>query len=46
MILIAEQNKVFAYRNENNEEIVLGTEIYLGKNDDPNNYYQIEIVTE
>lgn len=44
-VLIAEENKVWAYRDENGEEIVLGSEIYLGKNDDGTRYYQIEVVS-
>ena len=41
-ILEAEAGKVFAYKNENGEEIVLGEELYLGKNDNGERYYQIE----
>lgn len=39
--LIAEQGKVWAYR-ENGEEIILGSVLYLGKNDNGERYYQVE----
>ena len=42
--LRASEGKVFAYKNENGEEIVLSEEIYLGKNDDGSRYYEIEKV--
>ena len=41
-ILEAEAGKVFAYKNEQDEEIVLGEVLYLGKNDDGTRYYQVE----
>ena len=44
-VLIADEGKVWAYRDANGEEIVLGVEIYLGKNDDGGRYYQIEVVS-
>ena len=39
--LIAEQGKVWAYK-ENGEEIILGSVLYLGKNDNGERYYQVE----
>ncbi len=39
--LIAPEGKIFAYRDENGEEVKLGTEIYLGKEDDGSRYYLI-----
>lgn len=44
--LIADENKVWAYRDEKGEEIVLGEVIYLGKNDNGERYYQIEKVVQ
>ena len=41
-ILEADQGKVFAYKDENGAEIVLGTVLCLGKNDDGSRYYQID----
>ena len=43
--LIAEQGKVWAY-TENGEEIILGTVLYLGKNDNGERYYQVEYFTD
>ena len=45
-ILTAEQGKVFAYRDELGNEIILGDTLYLGKNDDGKRYYQINTPTE
>lgn len=39
--LQAEEGKVFAYKDENGEEVVLGEVLYLGKNDDGSRYYQV-----
>lgn len=39
--LIAEQGKVWAYK-ENGEEIILGSVLYLGKNDNGYRYYEID----
>ena len=39
--LIAEQGKVWAYK-ENGEEIILGSVLYLGKNDNGERYYEID----
>lgn len=44
--LIADENKVWAYKDENGEEIVLGSVLYLGKNDDGSRYYQVEAVSD
>ena len=38
--LIAEQGKVWAYM-ENGQEIILGSVLYLGKNDNGERYYQV-----
>lgn len=40
--LTASEGKVFAYKNENGEEVILGEIIYLGKNDDGSRYYEID----
>lgn len=40
--LQAEASKVFAYKNEQGEEIILGEVLYLGKNDDGTRYYQVD----
>lgn len=39
--LIADENKVWAYK-ENGEEIILSDTLYLGKNDDGSRYYQVD----
>ena len=41
-VLKAKEGKVFAYKDENGEEVILGTEIYLGKEDDGLRYYEID----
>ena len=41
-IKTASEGKVFAYKDENNNEIVLGNELYLGINDDGSRYYEID----
>ena len=38
---IASKGKVFAYRDEKGEEIILGNILYLGINDDGSRYYEI-----
>lgn len=40
-ILKANPGKIFAYRDEQGYEIILGIEIYLGINDDGSRYYEI-----
>lgn len=40
-VITAEEGKVFAYK-EGEEEIVLGSVLYLGVNDDGSRYYQVE----
>ena len=40
-MLQAKPGKVWAYKN-NNEEIVLGSILYLGINDDGSRYYEID----
>lgn len=44
-VLRADEGKVWAYI-ENSKEIVLGEVIYLGKNDNGERYYQVEIQKE
>lgn len=39
---VANEGKVFAYKDSNGEEIVLGSILYLGKNDDGSRYYEID----
>ena len=39
---VASKGKVFAYKDESGEEIILGSILYLGKNDDGSRYYEIE----
>lgn len=46
MIKIATEGKVFAYKDENNNEVILGNELYLGKNDDGSRYYEIDAPVE
>ena len=41
-IKYASEGKVFAYKDDNNIEIVLGSILYLGKNDDGSRYYEID----
>lgn len=41
-VLTASEGKVFAYKDDKGEEIILGTEIYLGKEDDGARYYEID----
>lgn len=41
-IISATKGKVFAYKNEKGEEIVLGETLYLGLNDDGSRYYEID----
>ena len=41
-ILQASEGKVFAYKDEKGEEIVLGNILYLGINDDGKRYYEID----
>lgn len=43
---IASEGKVFAYKDENGEEIVLGSILYLGVNDDGSRYYEIDAPAE
>lgn len=41
-IKIASLGKTWAYKDENNIEIVIGNIIYLGKNDDGARYYEVD----
>lgn len=45
-VLTAKEGKVFAYKDDKGEEIILGTEIYLGKEDDGARYYEIDAPKE
>lgn len=45
-ILTANEGKVFAYKDEEGKEQVLGNVLYLGKEDRPERYYQIDKVEE
>ena len=38
----ASEGKVFAYKDENDNEIILGKELYLGINDDGSRYYEVD----
>ena len=42
----ASEGKVFAFKNENDEEIILGSILYLGINDDGERYYEIDAPVE
>ena len=44
--LKASEGKVFAYKDEQGNEIILGSILYLGVNDDGSRYYEIEIKEE
>lgn len=41
-IKTASSGKVWAYKDQNNEEIILGSVLYLGKNDDGSRYYEVD----
>ena len=41
-ILIASEGKIFAYKDDNGEEVKLGSVLYLGVNDDGSRYYEVE----
>lgn len=41
-ILNATPGKIFAYKDKNGTEILLGTVLYLGKNDNSVCYYEVE----
>lgn len=45
-VLIADEGKVWAYRDADGNEVILGVEIYLGKSDDGSRYYQVEVVSD
>lgn len=40
------ENKVFAFKDKDGKEIILGDVIYLGKNDDGSRYYEVDKVEE
>lgn len=42
-ILVANIGYVFAYKDDNGKEVILGNMLYLGKQDDGSRYYEIEI---
>ena len=41
-IITASEGKIFAYKDEQGQEIILGQTLYLGINDDGSRYYEIE----
>ena len=42
----ASEGKVFAYKDQNSKEIILGSTLYLGINDDGTRYYEVEEMKE
>lgn len=40
--MTASEGKVFAYKDEKGEEIILGQTLYLGVNDDGSRYYEVD----
>lgn len=38
----ASEGKVFAYKDKNGEEVILGSTLYLGINDDGSRYYEVD----
>ena len=40
--MTAQEGKIFAYKDEKGEEILLGSELYLGINDDGSRYYEVD----
>ncbi len=44
--LKANEGKVFAYKDENGNEVILGEELFLGVEDDGSRYYEIDKPTE
>lgn len=40
--MTASEGKVFAYKDEKGEEIILGQTLYLGINDDGSRYYEVD----
>lgn len=38
----ASEGKIFAYKDDNGEEIILGSTLYLGINDDGSRYYEVD----
>lgn len=45
-ILRASEGKIFAYKDNNGEEIKLGSVLYLGVNDDGSRYYEVEEIKD
>lgn len=41
-VLKATEGKVFAYKDKEGNEIVLGAVLYLGVNDDGSRYYEVD----
>lgn len=41
-IMTVQEGKTFAYKNEKDEEVILGSELYLGINDDGSRYYEVD----
>ena len=42
----ASEGKIFAYKDNNGEEIKLGSTLYLGVNDDGSRYYEVEEIKD
>lgn len=40
--LKANEGKVFAYKDEDGNEIILGEELFLGVDDDGSRYYEVD----
>jgi len=40
--MTASEGKIFAHKDENGEEILLGNILYLGVNDDGSRYYEVD----
>jgi len=41
-VMKASEGKVFAYKDEEGNEVILGAELYLGINDDGSRYYEVD----
>lgn len=42
----ASEGKIFAYKDNNGEEVILGGVLYLGVNDDGSRYYEVEEIKD
>lgn len=41
-VMNASEGKVFAYLDEEGNEVILGAELYLGVDDDGSRYYEVD----